>query len=55
MHLRTSPGMPILPAAPEHDWRLSYQFAPPRTGLLTRVVLGAGVLGLMIAVVNAAW
>lgn len=55
MLMQTSPARPILPATPEHEWRLSYQFTRQRVTLLTRVSLSAGLVGLMIVVAKAAW
>jgi hypothetical protein len=44
-----------LPAAPEHDWRFSYQFTVNHSTFLTRLVIGMCIVGLMIVVVKAAW
>lgn len=53
--LSTNSQPPVLPTAPENDWRFSYQFVPNRSTLVARIVLGVGVLGLMIVVAQAAW
>jgi hypothetical protein len=44
-----------LPAAPENDWRFSYQFANQKSAFLVRLVLGGSVLGVVIVVANVAW
>ncbi len=44
-----------LPAAAEHEWRFSYQFAAPPPYLITRLTLGIGLLAIMIMAVNTAW
>lgn len=44
-----------LPAAAEHEWRFSYQFASSPPKLVMHMAIGGGILALMIVAVKAAW
>ncbi len=44
-----------LPAAAEHEWRLSYQFADSPSNRVLRVALGVSLLALTWVAVKAAW
>jgi hypothetical protein len=44
-----------LPAAAEHEWRLSHQFADKPASRVLRVALGVSLVALMLVVVKIAW
>jgi hypothetical protein len=55
-HLSQSSSTAVtLPAAAEHEWRLSYQFADSPSQRVWRVAFGVSLLALTLVVVKAAW
>lgn len=44
-----------LPAAAEHEWRLSHQFADKTSSRALRVAFGVSLLALTLVVVKVAW